>query len=675
MPMELDRWSNNLADGKLRNGTNKNWDKIEGSYNDMVKNNNQAALDATAALKKSNEANGLSKNVQKQLDEAVLNGDSSPAADQARVDVEGVTHSSLKARLDFIESANPETGIIAFTFDDVFFEDRLTYSIFKEYGLPCTFAPIMERVYERNYIGNYRTYQNDGFTIMSHLCTHQEMATEAMSLQEATYEIAGSAEGFARFGLNGNGFVTPDARLNDKYLNIVKKNYDYAVTKHIGFLDDAANGHLKKTDDPYKLYRWSLVWNSVDKIKKAIDNCIKERGLLLFYDHRTGAGSGHADEAKLREVLAYVKTKVGNKQCRALNMNDAINSFYGKTLMDKKRGSITNNLAPRLNEAVTNSLVEGKWNLSDHLTPIGETYKAIIENGEELGIIDYLNPIPKGKANSLQTKIDLANKNMNDIENQSVHFALDIWCNGDISNTKFTLETRFFAKDGTYDGIHINEVKVGNKRTKFEFTATPFKKLDFSYVFIYLRFDAKEDIPAPFRIKIGKPSISFGIPAGNLSLGSEIGKQVGKDTVRLELVPQMPIGAQWPLKQWMKYTSSTSFENDFLIGSSISTFEAKKRGFYSVNLNAHFDIPKAGSPSAFCRLVFDIGKTGFTPNGSERSSNYYSTSDDRLSLNINRLIFCEKGDRIYIRGFYDDNQGDCIEYKENAVVFVSYIPI
>ncbi|MED0987042.1 hypothetical protein [Bacillus paramycoides] len=93
------------------------------------------------------------------------------------------------------------------------------------------------------------------------------------------------------------------------------------------------------------------------------------------------------DEAKLREVLAYVKTKVGNKQCRALNMNDAINSFYGKTLMDKKRGSITNNLAPRLNEAVMNSLVEGKWNLSDHLTPIGETYKAIIENGEEIGII------------------------------------------------------------------------------------------------------------------------------------------------------------------------------------------------------------------------------------------------------------------------------------------------
>ncbi|MED0987041.1 polysaccharide deacetylase family protein [Bacillus paramycoides] len=259
MSMELDRWGNNLADGKLRNRTNKNWGKIEGSYNDMVKNNNQAALNATVALKKANEANGLSKNVQKQLDEAVLNGDSSPAADQARVDVEGVTHSSLKARLDFMESANPETGIIAFTFDDGFFEDRLTYSIFKEYGLPCTFAPIMERVYVRNYIDNYRTYQNDGFTIMSQSCTHQEMATEAKSLQEATYEIAGSAEGFARFGLNVNGFVTPDARLNDKYLNIVKKNYDYAVTKHIGFLDVEANGHLKKTDDPYKLYCWSLV--------------------------------------------------------------------------------------------------------------------------------------------------------------------------------------------------------------------------------------------------------------------------------------------------------------------------------------------------------------------------------------------------------------------------------
>ncbi|PEJ99339.1 polysaccharide deacetylase family protein [Bacillus wiedmannii] len=662
-----------LLSDDLPEGTEK-INKGISNANEALKKSIKSESNSNTAVIVANGAKEKVDNVQQQLDKVVVKGDSSPAADQARVDVEGVTHSSLKARLDFMESANPETGIIAFTFDDGFFEDRLTYSIFKEYGLTCTFAPIMERVYERNYIDNYRSYQNDGFTIMSHSCTHQEMATEAMSMQEADYEIRGSAEGFARFGLNVNGFVTPDARLNDKYLNIVKKNYDYAITRHIGFLDEAANGHLKKTDDPYKLYRWSLAWNSVDKIKKAIDNCIKERGLLLFYDHRTGAGSGHVDEAKLREILTYVKTKVGNKQCRVLNMNDAVNSFYGKTLMNKKRGAITNNLAPNIHDSA-NTLTEGRWFLSDHLTPIGETYTTIVENGEEIGIIDYLNSIPKGKANSLQTKIGLANKNMSDIENQNVHFALDLWCNGDISNTKFTLEARFFAKDGTYDGIHINEVKVGNKRTKFEFTATPYKKLDFSYVFVYVRFDAKEDISAPFQIKIGKPSISFGIPVGDLSLGNEVGKQAGNDAVRLELVPQIPIGTQWPLKQWMKYTSLRSFENDFLIGSSISTFEVKKRGFYSVNLNAHFDVKKAGSPTALGRLVFDIGKTGFAPNGSERSSNYYSTPDDRLSLNINKLIFCEKGDRIYIRGFYDDNQGECMEYKENAVVFVSHIPM
>ncbi|MGQ0518706.1 hypothetical protein ACT453_56555, partial [Bacillus sp. D-CC] len=42
----------------------------------------------------------------------------------------------------------------------------------------------------------YRQYQQDGFTIMSHSCTHQDMSTEVMSLQEAEYEISNSANCF-----------------------------------------------------------------------------------------------------------------------------------------------------------------------------------------------------------------------------------------------------------------------------------------------------------------------------------------------------------------------------------------------------------------------------------------------------------------------------------------------
>ncbi|WP_144473488.1 hypothetical protein [Bacillus tropicus] len=151
-----------------------------------------------------------------------------------------------------------------------------------------------------------------------------------------------------KFGLIVNGWVTPNSTLNDKYLDLIKANYDYPVTRFNGTLDADAVGHIKKSHDPYKLYRYSLTHNSLDRIKKAIDNCIKERGLLLFYDHRTGAGSVHVEEAKLREILAYTKSKVENKECRVLNMNDAISSFFGKQLIDKTKGSATINVSPSL---------------------------------------------------------------------------------------------------------------------------------------------------------------------------------------------------------------------------------------------------------------------------------------------------------------------------------------
>lgn len=100
MPMDLDRWNSNIADRHLRNGTNSNWAKIEGSYNNLEKNNNKATSDSAEALKKSAEAKEKADNVQNQLNGIVVGGDSGPEAKQARTDSKGVTHSTLKERAD-----------------------------------------------------------------------------------------------------------------------------------------------------------------------------------------------------------------------------------------------------------------------------------------------------------------------------------------------------------------------------------------------------------------------------------------------------------------------------------------------------------------------------------------------------------------------------------------------
>lgn len=62
--------------------------------------NSEAAAEAAAAKDFANKANELSESIQKQLNEIVINGDSSVEAAQARIDDEGVKHESLKIRCD-----------------------------------------------------------------------------------------------------------------------------------------------------------------------------------------------------------------------------------------------------------------------------------------------------------------------------------------------------------------------------------------------------------------------------------------------------------------------------------------------------------------------------------------------------------------------------------------------
>ncbi|MCU4900794.1 SGNH/GDSL hydrolase family protein [Bacillus cereus] len=98
--MKLDRWGNDLYDRSLRNGTNRNWDKIEGSYGAIQENSAEATKKSMEATKNAMEAKEKADNVQNQLNSIVVNGDSGPEAKQARVDVNGVEHDTLKGRND-----------------------------------------------------------------------------------------------------------------------------------------------------------------------------------------------------------------------------------------------------------------------------------------------------------------------------------------------------------------------------------------------------------------------------------------------------------------------------------------------------------------------------------------------------------------------------------------------
>lgn len=100
MSIRLHRWKNTAQDREFRNNTNSNWDQLENSHNLIENVSEQAKVDSENAKKQASEANMISKSVQKQLEEVVVNGDSSVEAAQARVDKEGNVHSTLKERID-----------------------------------------------------------------------------------------------------------------------------------------------------------------------------------------------------------------------------------------------------------------------------------------------------------------------------------------------------------------------------------------------------------------------------------------------------------------------------------------------------------------------------------------------------------------------------------------------
>lgn len=68
--------------------------------NEAIKDANKAKQESEEALQTANQSLAQSKNTQTQLDQIVIEGDSSVEAAQARVDAEGKSYSTLKARLD-----------------------------------------------------------------------------------------------------------------------------------------------------------------------------------------------------------------------------------------------------------------------------------------------------------------------------------------------------------------------------------------------------------------------------------------------------------------------------------------------------------------------------------------------------------------------------------------------
>lgn len=282
------------------------------------------------ADKNANDALDLATDTQKRFNNEIAGSENtSEVVDARHSAIKDKDYTVLSERMNDIEQdALINQGIINFTFDDSYRENRLTKQIFDEYGLICDFAIITDKV--NNATNDYQGISwyldalNQGYGIQSHSRTHRDLNVADLSDSVVNKEIVTSKQILQNLGMPVSGFVSPSSVTNSSYEKIVEQNYNYAVNH---FAVNNINAPMTLATDRYHLQRMSLAAADIDVIKSAIDKTIEDKLLLMFYDHRTGY-EGSATEEKLREVLDYVKAKVNAQQVRVLKSVDAIADFF-----------------------------------------------------------------------------------------------------------------------------------------------------------------------------------------------------------------------------------------------------------------------------------------------------------------------------------------------------------
>jgi hypothetical protein len=327
------------------------------------------------------------------------------------------------------------------------------------------------------------------------------------------------------------------------------------------------------------------------------------------------------------------------------NNDEAITSYFGKTLSNSSIIIKGNNIAPILSRTAT-SLSNVGWWLSNHNTANNETYTTSVANNEERATIKYPSGTYLDKINSLQFKYDLTKVNMLNEENQTVMFALDVWCNGDdsaIAKLIVDLEARF-CYDASFDGTHLVDVKITNKKTTFYLLASPYMLRQFDYLLVYPRFTFSGDVGTAFEIYVSNPRLVF---ANQLV---ETTKPVNYDDgVNYQTALTTPSITN---AIWCHYTMSGADNNLYSgLGDTDATIQIKQSGIYNVGIEGYFDLSNIGSGNN--RILLRVMKTGTGNDVPYRTIGYYSATSTRVNLNFSQIMKLEKGDKITVDVFND----------------------
>ena len=223
-------------------------------------------------------------------------------------------------------------SIIAFILDGDYDLNPTMEAIFANHGYRIGFAP-QYPTFGYDYIGpnkvkyqNYLDWQKKGHEILSHLNYSMSDSSTYTDAQIIGF-IAESYTVMTGCGFPCHGAIGSGGKVADRFVPYIKKYYDYAATEgnHYGSSTPCL---AFATDNPYHLWRYSMQTSTLAEQKNAVDDCIANVGLLMFYGHALSSNDDYFTAENLEELLTYIDGKVANNDCKVMTPYKAISDFY-----------------------------------------------------------------------------------------------------------------------------------------------------------------------------------------------------------------------------------------------------------------------------------------------------------------------------------------------------------
>lgn len=126
---------------------------------------------------------------------------------------------------------------------------------------------------------------NDGHEILSHGYKDEYLNTE---LSWAEWLIKGSVDMYRDYGINCRGYVPAGGIILDKYLPLVRENFDYAFCNY-------SNEEVDYKKDKYHINRVQIDTTPYSTIEPILINVASKKGILFLFSHDLKTSSNECD--------------------------------------------------------------------------------------------------------------------------------------------------------------------------------------------------------------------------------------------------------------------------------------------------------------------------------------------------------------------------------------------